>query len=69
MLVTSAPKGLIIILIVIVDTTAAHALYVVSQLIVFLVVVWLFETYIEPIRNEDFHTYSIHIMTSLLSNK
>ena len=39
MLLTSAPKGLIIILIVIVDTTAAHALYVVGQLIVFLVVV------------------------------
>ena len=36
MLVTSGPKGLII---VIVDTTAAHALYVVGQLIVFLVVV------------------------------
>ena len=36
MLVTSGPKGLII---VIVDTTAAPALNVVSQLIVFLVVV------------------------------
>ena len=36
MLVTSGPKELII---VIVDTTAAHALYVVGQLIVFLVVV------------------------------
>ena len=36
MLVTSGPKGLII---VIVDPTAAHALFVVGQLIVFLVVV------------------------------
>ena len=36
MLVTSGPKGLII---VIVDTTTAHALYVVGQLIVFLFVV------------------------------